>query len=305
MLYLLSSLQNLQQGMSLYPSVCVAIGILESFGNIAIQDDETEGLTTEKALEVINEQMSLVDTVLVDVTHYDGQVKEALKQHVRKKGAPPDNVESYVFAGRTEHSQTLEKLLELLEFVVLGSNGKVTIKSGHIDALWKTFVLSPNFTSDQNLFLSFLNKKRQRTSGHAQYGGYQRQVTEVHLLSGPEQKHLFTQILCNSTFVDYGKLSVGLSKCFHTYFRLINQQAGFLERSRKKIEVTDFAKLIGMDSLWSISFDSESDKARDEARELLVDLHLRLSADYESEAKKAIMQAFIDRCMVLLRASSQ
>jgi hypothetical protein len=55
-----------------------------------------------------------------------------------------------------------------------------------------------------------------------------------------------------------------------------------------------------MDSLWSISFDSESEKAREEARELLVDLHLRLGASYKPDAKKGIMQALIDRSMALL-----
>jgi hypothetical protein len=46
------------------------------------------------------------------------------------------------------HQATLEKLLELLEFVVLGSDWAVTVKTNNIDNLWRAFVLSPNFTSD-------------------------------------------------------------------------------------------------------------------------------------------------------------
>jgi hypothetical protein len=61
---------------------------------------------------------------------------------------------------------------------------------------------------------------------------------------------LFTKILCNSTYVDYSQLSPGLSRCFHTYFRLINQEEGNLEASRKRVEVTNFENLVGMDSLW-------------------------------------------------------
>ena len=89
---------------------------------MAFQDEENDELTTQKVLEMINEQVNLVDTILSDIGHYDMAVKEALKQHVRKKGFAPEKVESFVFSGRFEHKQTLEKLLELLEFVVLGSN---------------------------------------------------------------------------------------------------------------------------------------------------------------------------------------
>jgi hypothetical protein len=46
---------------------------------------------------------------------------------VRKGKAPPEKVENYVFAGRMGHQATLEKLLELLEFVVLGSDWAVTV----------------------------------------------------------------------------------------------------------------------------------------------------------------------------------
>lgn len=67
---------------------------------------------------------------------------------MRKGKAPPEKVESYIFAGRMDHQATLEKLLELLEFVVLGSDWAVTVKTNNIDNLWRTFVLSPNFTSD-------------------------------------------------------------------------------------------------------------------------------------------------------------
>jgi len=127
LLYLVASLKNLKEGTSLYPSVCVAIGILEGYG--AANEDDTESLSTRRAIELVEGQLGLVSTILDDITHYDSQVKEALKQLVRKNKAAPENVESYVFAGRTEHQLTLEKLLELLEFVVLGSDQSVTIEA--------------------------------------------------------------------------------------------------------------------------------------------------------------------------------
>jgi hypothetical protein len=52
--------------------------------------------------------------------------------------------------------------------------------------------------------------------------------------------------------------------------------------------------------LWSISFDCENEKARDDARELLVDIHLKLGSKYDLEAKQNIMKAFVARSMQLL-----
>jgi hypothetical protein len=163
--YLLSCFNNLLQGISLYPSICLTISILG--GLDALPEDEAEVPSTHKALCLLEEQIGLVSLILKDIELYDGQVKEALKQLVRKNKSPPEKVETQVFAGCTEHQLTLEKLLELLEFVILGSNWAVTIGAENLDALWKTFVFSPNFTSDQVLFLQFINKKRQRPAQYS------------------------------------------------------------------------------------------------------------------------------------------
>jgi hypothetical protein len=195
-------LRNLQEGQSLFPSICLTLSILSGLdNNFGV---ETASLTTQKALCLLEEQLGLVRLVLGVISHYDSQVKEALKQLVRKGKPPPEKIESHVFAGSAEHQPTLEKLLELLEFIVLGSEWTVTVGTANLDALWKTFVLSPNFSSDQVLFLQFINKKRQRSNGYlSEAANYGKALREVNLLTAEEQKHLFTKILCNSTFVDY------------------------------------------------------------------------------------------------------
>jgi hypothetical protein len=154
--------------------------------------------------------------------------------------------------------------------------------------------------------LQFINKKRQPSAKYISElnSSGNKTIQEVYLFTAEEQKHLFTQILCNPTFVDYQKLSPALAKCFHTYFRLINKEEGHLEHGRRKVEVGAFEHLIGVDSLWRISFDGENGKARDDSRELLVDLHLRLGPRYEAAARRQIMQSFIDRSMSILMQAS-
>ena len=75
--------------------------------------------------------------------------------------------------------------------------------------------------------------------------------------------------------------------------------------SGKKIEVTDLEHLIGLDSLWTISLVTENERAREESRELLVDLHLRLDSGYKPSTRRAIMQSFIDRSMAVLQEASK
>lgn len=117
----------------------------------------------------------------------------------------------------------------------------MSIKPQNIDALWATYVLTPNFTSDQTLFLGFINKKRYKADGYqGDYQGKQEMRHDVSLFTNAEQKHLFTQILCNPTFVDYSQISYSLAKCFHTYFRLINIEEGHLESVKKRLDVVNF-----------------------------------------------------------------
>lgn len=72
---------------------------------------------------------------------------------------------------------------------------------------------------------------------------------------------------------------------------------------KKKIEVNKFEKLIGLTSLWRISFDSDNEKAREDSRELLVDLHLRLGPQYKQQTKRQIMQSFIRSTMSTIEES--
>ena len=49
-----------------------------------------------------------------------------------------------------------------------------------------------------------------------------------------------------------------------------------MEQFKKKLEIKEFEQLVGLDTLWQLCFESQNEKAREESRELLVDIHLRL-----------------------------
>lgn len=278
----------MKECLSLYPSACIIISIIQVFEAQAKRADSQ--LFAKEAIQQLEEQLNLVDLIISSVTGYDQQVKEAVKVITRKNKAPIEKIEDYIFYGRSAHKEVVEKLLDFIQFVIIGSDYTVSLKSQNIDILWKIFVHQPNFTQDQTQFLQFINQKRKSHNRG-----------EVTIFTPQEQKHLFCQILCNNSYVDYQNMSSGLAKCFHTYFRYINRDEGNLDISRKKVEVIDFEQLLGMDSLWQICFDSQNEKAREESRELLVQIHLRLSEQrYDAAMRQQIMQAYLDRAMSLL-----
>lgn len=128
MYYLLKSINNLRQGVSLYPSACIVVSIVEVIDSQSVGTDEQDfNPTGQQAIQCVDDCLGFVDLIIASITVYDNQVKEALKVITRKNKAPIDQVEEHVFYGRTSHHETQSKLLGLLEFVVLNSNHAVTI----------------------------------------------------------------------------------------------------------------------------------------------------------------------------------
>ena len=68
--------------------------------------------------------------------------------------------------------------------------------------------------------------------------------------------------------MDYQKITLGEAKCFHTYFQLINKEEENLSIYQNKIELINYKKLQGLESLWRITFDSENEKATEQSGEL-------------------------------------
>ena len=115
----------------------------------------------------IENQLRLVDALICNIHSYHGDVKQKCKKMFQKSGTLPDNLDEHVFAGKYQHSQTLQSILDLLEFLICKSQAytnttgqSVTLGIENIKKLWALFVNEPNFQSDQTLFISWINKTR-------------------------------------------------------------------------------------------------------------------------------------------------
>ena len=61
--------------------------------------------------------------------------------------------------------------------------------------------------------------------------------------------------------------------------------------------MNSFDEIIGLESLWQLAFDSMSEKTRQDSRQMLVLLHLKLSRNFTVEDKREVMNKFLEKCM--------
>jgi hypothetical protein len=85
---------------------------------------------------------------------------KALQQQ-KKTQLLPEEVGGFAFVGKHAHDTVLGHLLSFIEFLIVQSNMQVPIGIPNIDTLWQIFVHQPNFSSDQNLFLKWVNLYRE------------------------------------------------------------------------------------------------------------------------------------------------
>lgn len=126
-------------------------------------------------------------------------MKHKLKA-LHEKNKVPENVDEFVFVGSYTHSKTLEALLDFIEYVVIQSQNDsvkaddfVSIGIKNIQTLWHLFVSGPNFNSDQNFFLGWVNKQRLQQVRNQQqyYSGNQLVTSEQQIFTEDEKKFLF------------------------------------------------------------------------------------------------------------------
>jgi len=191
--------------------------------------------------------------------------------------------------GKNTHEFYLREFFELLEIILTKSRSNVNLRCENIDALWQMFVQKPNFDYDQDYFVRWVNKSRDK--------GYQE---ETFIFSEEERLYFFQKILCNPTYVDFRKMSFGQFRCFQKYFKVINQQNQALRQSHSTFKVVNFKELLGVGHLWDITIQSEVDRTRDEAIDFLVDVHIRQDPRVPPEEAKEIQQGFLEKCFQVL-----
>ena len=167
---------------------------------------------------------------------------------------------SHKFIGHQTHERTVKTFLNQIKFLL--QDQQTCIGETNLSLLWQIFVESPNFTREQDMFLQWINRSK------ADYAGTNKPYYEI--LTPQEKKFLFLQILCKSAVKP--NASLGLTKCFNTYFVQINKALGNIKNTTKRLRILNLQNLQGYDALWEICVSSTNAKVREICQELLVDV---------------------------------
>jgi hypothetical protein len=173
--------------------------------------------------------VNIVDVVVSALRVYHELVRQKMKT-IESVGTFCEQV----FVGSSSHEQTIQALLQLLEYLL--STNSVCLGIHNIKLLWQIFVEEPNYTLEQSVFLNWVNNVNEDTN--SQY------VRQTEMFTTDEKKFLFTEILCKS--VTKANASLPLAKCFNHYFKQINKASRTLKVTPKRTRVTDFSGLTGL-----------------------------------------------------------
>lgn len=126
---------------------------------MANADDE---LILPDLLKILNQQLTIKETILQAIKSYHGSVKQIVKSMSEQGQALPENPAKYIFASKYNHEETLKGLLDFLAYVIVQSNcEEISFGDEGIKLLWNLFVQNPNFEIDQEIFLKWINSSNQ------------------------------------------------------------------------------------------------------------------------------------------------
>jgi len=118
------------------------------------------------------------------------------------------------------------------------------------------------------------------------------------LLDEKRRTDVFQKIMCNKNELDCTKLGIEGFRSFRMLFLNVNSEHRHIDHNPKtgSFEVLDlvhFQKLLGTSTLWSIAIQSLDPNVASEARNFLVDIHLK--SQVEDKHKRVFVESFLKR----------
>jgi hypothetical protein len=87
-------------------------------------------------IQALEQNLGLISKLISNIEAYNSAVRERARSLTERKKAIPDDVSKQTFVGKHSHDETLNYLLDFLEFLILNSENKVSIGTENIDRLW-------------------------------------------------------------------------------------------------------------------------------------------------------------------------
>ena len=66
----------------------------------------------------LQSQVNLIEALVTNIQRYHEAVKQKCKQLYQAGNTLPDKIEEQVFVGRYSHEQTIQSMLDMIEFLI-------------------------------------------------------------------------------------------------------------------------------------------------------------------------------------------
>lgn len=165
------------------------------------------------------------------------------------------------------HEDFILAVTGFLEFVLLNSFIKLSFE--HVEKLF-TMLVSRGFSEfESNCLFELITKENEQAKGRERR----------FLLDDIVRKEVFQKIFCNSKYLNFEKINLQGFNCFKRLFLIVNEEDKTLlvqKGGEERVTVLNLNNLQGLDSLWSIAIMSENSRVKEQCRDFLVDLYLKI-----------------------------
>ena len=190
-----------------------------------------------------------------------------------------------LFGDNIPHKDYIDCFLGFIEFIITNSKqGNLSFQN--IQNLFQTFVSQSISDYEQKVFFNFLTKENEAATTR----------DRRYLLDERRRTDVFQKIMCNNAELDCTRLGIEGFQCFKMLLLHVNAEHRHINQISKtgSFEVIDhvhFQNLLGLETLWSITIQSQDASVKSESRKFLVEIFLK--SNIESKHRRKFIENFV------------
>jgi len=277
---------NIKSGASVAQSLSLASSFVMALPGVPPRGS-TAPSEREDVLNALEEEESMVETVVSDIARYCAQASEAAAKRETTDATA-------VLVGSFAHNAQLNRRLDFLRLFLTGCDAELSFDQ--LSKLWAVLCDAPAVPSDRDLFLEWV-----RSAADSETTTNSRSAAVLSAFSDDVLDRLFDELLCSGDKLVPATLGMSGFACFRYFFLTLNQN----DNKLRIVNIADanfFVSSVdvrGIDQLWSIVLSAEDNDVAAAAAHLLVRLHSRVVASQTEE----VWTGFVRHCMSSIKSA--
>lgn len=282
--FIFLALDNIKSHQTFYSSLLFLRKVLNTYpldAAIKYRSGTAVQLTVSIMLAEIDKKLPIFDSMIANLNEY-----MVLK-----------NSQQQPLQVAYSHEDFIKAVIGFIEFVLLNSQVRLTFE--HIERLFTMLVSNGLTEFESNCLFELITKENDQAKGK----------DRRFLLDDVVRKEVFIKIFCVTKYLNIERLNLQGFNCFKRLFLIVNEEERALENAgEERVNVVNLQNLHGLDQLWQISIKNGGErggsKVRDQCRDFLVDLYLRIKTKSQQQ-KKSCTDIFINRFFAQFENTSE